>query len=135
MHDHEPVDLWHKHNLVMLGDAAHAALPTSGQGSAQALEDAWHFSNILFKHSSNIELAFKKFTQMRYRKTTSIIQSGRGLASSIFNTNEAYCQRRNEESKKVDFSLLAKGMVKVWSEGLEVALKDESVSIFNYTRE
>ena len=96
----------------MLGDAAHAALPTSGQGSAQALEDAWHFANILFENSTNIELAFKKFTQMRYKKTTAIIESGRNLATNIFNNDENYCYHRNEESKKIDFSILAKGMAK-----------------------
>ena len=116
LHDHEPVNLWHKHNLMMLGDAAHAALPTSGQGSAQALEDAWHFSNILSKNNSDIEFVFKKFTQTRYTKTTSIIQSGRALASSIFNNDEAYCHHRNEESEKSDFSVVAKGMARGWKE-------------------
>jgi 2-polyprenyl-6-methoxyphenol hydroxylase-like FAD-dependent oxidoreductase len=118
LYDHEPVMLWHKHNLVMLGDAAHAALPTSGQGSAQALEDAWHFSNILFEHSSDIELAFQQFTQKRHNKTRVIIQTGRSLATTIFNNNEVYSVQRNEQSKKTDFSLLAKGMAKGWGEGL-----------------
>jgi len=118
LHDHEPTNIWHKHNLVMLGDAAHAALPTSGQGSAQALEDAWHFSNLLSKHSEDIQFVFEKFTQTRYNKTTSIIQSGRALARSIFNNDEAYCHHRNEESKKADFALLAEGMGRGWRDGL-----------------
>ena len=118
LHDHEPVNLWYKHNLMMLGDAAHAALPTSGQGSAQALEDAWHFSKLLSKHSSDIEFVFKKFTQIRYKKTTSIIQSGRALASNIFNSDKGYCHRRNVESKKSDFDVFAKGMARGWREGL-----------------
>ena len=118
LHDHEPINLWHKHNLMMMGDSAHAALPTSGQGSAQALEDAWHFSKLLSKHGFDNELVFKEFTQARYKKTTSIIQSGRALASSIFNTSEVYCHRRNEESRKSDFMMVAKGMARGWKEGL-----------------
>lgn len=118
LHDHEPVNIWHKNNLIMLGDAAHAALPTSGQGSSQALEDAWHFSNILSKHSLNSELIFKEFREKRYKKTTSIIQSGRALAFSIFNKNEVYCLHRNEESKKSDFTIFAKSMALSWGEGL-----------------
>jgi len=102
----------------MLGDAAHAALPTSGQGSAQALEDAWHFSNLLSKHSEDVQFVLEKFTQTRYKKTTSIIQSGRALAQSIFNNDEAYCHHRNEESKKADFALLAEGMGRGWRDGL-----------------
>ena len=121
LHDHEPNSRWHKDNVIMLGDAAHAALPTSGQGSAQALEDAWHFANILFehfKHSSKIELAFQEFTQLRYEKTKDICHAGRGLAKSIFNTDAHYCQGRNEESKKSNFDELAMGMAKVWRRGL-----------------
>jgi len=121
LHDHEPNSRWHKDNVIMLGDAAHAALPTSGQGSAQALEDAWHFVNILFehfKHSSNIELAYQEFTQLRYKKTKDICHAGRGLAKRIFNTDAHYCQGRNEESKKANFDELAMGMAKVWRRGL-----------------
>jgi len=33
VHDHDPIQTWHKHNLIVIGDAAHAPLPTSGQGS------------------------------------------------------------------------------------------------------
>ena len=118
LHDHEPNSCWHKDNVIMLGDAAHAALPTSGQGSAQALEDAWHFSNILFTHSSNTKLAFQEFTQLRYAKTKDICNSGRGLAKRIFNTDARYCLKRNEESRKADFDALAIGMAKIWGRGL-----------------
>lgn len=118
LYDHEPVDVWHKHNVMMLGDAAHAALPTSGQGSAQALEDAWHFANILSKHGFHNELVFKEFREKRYKKTTSVIHSGRALASSIFNTNEAYCYQRNVKSKKSDFMMVAKGMAMGWRDEL-----------------
>ena len=118
LHDHEPVNVWHKHNVLMLGDAVHAALPTSGQGSAQALEDAWHFSKLLSKHGSDIEFVFKEFTQIRYTKTTSIIQSGKALAFNIFNTNEAYCHHRNVESQKSDFDVFARGMARAWGDGL-----------------
>ena len=33
VHDHNPIKKWHKNNVVLLGDAAHSALPTSGQGA------------------------------------------------------------------------------------------------------
>ena len=40
IHDHDPCQNCSKGNVLMLGDAAHAALSTSGQGACQALEDA-----------------------------------------------------------------------------------------------
>ncbi len=33
VYDHEPLEVWQRANLVLIGDAAHAALPTSGQGA------------------------------------------------------------------------------------------------------
>jgi FAD-dependent urate hydroxylase len=39
-HDLPTVPTWWRDNLVILGDAAHATTPTSGQGSSMALEDA-----------------------------------------------------------------------------------------------
>ncbi|MDH5217924.1 MAG: FAD-dependent monooxygenase, partial [Gammaproteobacteria bacterium] len=38
VHDHNPMDAWHRANVLLVGDAAHAPLPTSGQGACQALE-------------------------------------------------------------------------------------------------
>jgi 2-polyprenyl-6-methoxyphenol hydroxylase-like FAD-dependent oxidoreductase len=40
---------WGEHGLVVLGDAAHAISPTSGQGSSQAFEDAKCFTMVLSK--------------------------------------------------------------------------------------
>lgn len=39
-HDLPTVPVWTRDRLVLLGDAAHATTPTSGQGSSMALEDA-----------------------------------------------------------------------------------------------
>jgi FAD-dependent urate hydroxylase len=39
-HDLPTVPTWWRDRLVILGDAAHATTPTSGQGSSMALEDA-----------------------------------------------------------------------------------------------
>lgn len=39
-HDLPTVPTWWRDNLVVLGDAAHATTPTSGQGSSMAIEDA-----------------------------------------------------------------------------------------------
>jgi 2-polyprenyl-6-methoxyphenol hydroxylase-like FAD-dependent oxidoreductase len=118
LHDHNPIQTWHKRNLVLLGDSAHSALPTSGQGACQALEDAWHLALCLQEHTGNLEKAFQQYRSIRFDKTTSITMSGRHLATSIFNNDEAFCQQRNAVNKQMDYDAMAGGMAQLWSEGL-----------------
>jgi len=121
VHDHNPTERWHKKNLIIIGDSAHAPLPTSGQGACQALEDAWHLANCLSENITDLDYAFSKFTQLRLDKTTGIIDAGRGLASSIFNSDQEFCKVRNENSKKTDYLQIAKGMAEGWSSGLPIS--------------
>lgn len=65
VHDHNPIKVWHKKNLILIGDGAHAPLPTSGQGACQALEDSYHLANCLSAYSNNLDYAFSKFTEIR----------------------------------------------------------------------
>ena len=102
----------------MIGDAAHALLPTSSQGACQALEDAWHLANILKRNSNDLQKTFNEFTNLQYEKTTGIIITGRGFASSLFNRNESYCLVRNENSKNTDFSKVIAAMSRCWARHL-----------------
>ncbi|KAL4966897.1 uncharacterized protein BDV14DRAFT_198362 [Aspergillus stella-maris] len=40
LRDLDPLPTWHKGRAILIGDAAHAMLPTQGQGASQAIEDA-----------------------------------------------------------------------------------------------
>jgi len=121
VHDHNPIDLWHKNNLILLGDSAHSPLPTSGQGACQALEDAWHLTNCLRESPNNISKAFKLFTELRKSKTAGITFGGRQLASSIFNINEEFCKQRNIASKNTNYQNAVVGMANGWSSGLPIS--------------
>lgn len=118
VHDHDPIDLWHKNNVVLLGDAAHSSLPTSGQGACQALEDAWHITNCLKGNINDIPKAFTLFTELRKSKTSGITMGGRQLASSIFNQDAEFCKHRNLASKNTNYQNAVVGMAKGWSNGL-----------------
>ncbi|MBI3728293.1 MAG: FAD-dependent monooxygenase [Burkholderiales bacterium] len=121
VHDHHPTTTWHRQNVLMIGDAAHASLPTSGQGACQALEDAWHLAESLAKHDGDLEQTFSQFTALRFAKTTGITMAGRGLASSIFNMDPQFCAGRNDQSKTTDYHAVALAMANGWSQHLPKA--------------
>ena len=83
VHDIDPLPFWHQDNVLIIGDAAHASLPTSGQGACQALEDAWHLT-CLMKETDDLEIALQAFYQQRHIKTSAAQLVGRQFAKKIF---------------------------------------------------
>lgn len=83
VHDIDPLPYWHQDNLLLIGDAAHASLPTSGQGACQALEDAWHLACLL-RQSDELEEVLQVFYQRRQAKTAAAQTVGRQVAKKIF---------------------------------------------------
>ncbi|MGH1541517.1 MAG: FAD-dependent monooxygenase [Arenicella sp.] len=122
VHDHDPIQCWHRDNVVLLGDAAHSPLPTSGQGACQALEDSWHLANCIKAGGENITKAFNDYTQIRLKKTTDITIGGRQLAKSIFNTDPEFCLQRNINSQNTDYKASVHAMAQGWAVDLPIAL-------------
>lgn len=118
MHDHEPINEWHRNNVVLLGDAAHSPLSTSGQGACQALEDAWHLTKCLKENINDISKAFTQFTELRKSKTSGITIAGRQLALSLFNQDEEFCKSRDLASKNTNYQNVVVGIATGWSSGL-----------------
>ncbi len=120
VHDHNPIEKWHKNNLIVIGDASHAPLPTSGQGACQALEDAWFLAEYLSGYGANIGKAFSQFTELRYEKTKEIIFAGRNLASTLFNRDVEFCRVRDENTKQTDYFTVAVSMAKFWGQNMQL---------------
>jgi len=65
----DPVRQWVSKTgrIVLVGDAAHPHLPTSGQGGAQAIEDGATIGALVHKlGKENLPSAFKAFEKLRY---------------------------------------------------------------------
>jgi len=118
IHDHNPINTWYKNNVLLIGDCAHAALPTSGQGACQALEDSWHLVQSLKINNDDIQKSFEYFNKLRQKKTDSVIQQGRQLASTIFNDDNTFCAQRDEKSKNNINLDNTKGIADFWLMGL-----------------
>jgi len=124
VHDHDPVSRWHKDNVLLIGDAAHAPLPTSGQGACQALEDAWVLAEHLNRQSEDLETQLTGFTQQRFHKTSAITHGARSLARSLFDEDRKNIQQRNESAKEMDYQAMADGMAKGWGSGLPLGASE-----------
>lgn len=116
--DHDPTSNWFRNRVCLLGDAAHASLPTSGQGACQAMEDGWHLSETMASFPTLPEV-FDAYRNIRFEKTTAITNSAREFASSLFNTDEAFCLKRNEIAESIDYGELASEMIGLWSKKLK----------------
>ncbi|MDV6030857.1 MAG: monooxygenase [Phycisphaera sp. RhM] len=120
LYDHDPVSTWHRGNVIMIGDAAHAALPTSGQGVAQALEDAWWLARAIDASPTDLDAAMTAFTQRRFQKTATITMGGRQFADTLFCSDADACERRDRQARQTDYVKLATGMAAAWSAGLPI---------------
>ena len=118
VHDLEPLHTWSRANVLLVGDAAHAPLPTSGQGACQALEDAWHLARCLDGASGGLDDVFQVFARIRAPKTARLAEQGRVFARGLFATDPETCRIRNERAKASDpvsdVQVLAAG----WRQGL-----------------
>ncbi|QEG42747.1 FAD-dependent monooxygenase [Roseimaritima ulvae] len=118
--DHNPAPNWHRNNVLMIGDAAHAALPTSGQGAAQAFEDAWFLAREISASPGDLENALTNFTQKRLKKTSGIVMGGRAFAANLFDTDAEACALRDRRAVETDYTAMALGMASAWSDGLPI---------------
>lgn len=89
---------WHRDGVVLVGDAAHALPPTSGQGSSQALEDAEALALFLSHHLRRayrehemegvgsrkrvIRAAAKQYMELRLPRVADISQNAQSMQDS-----------------------------------------------------
>ena len=72
---------WHRGRMLVLGDAAHAPSPSSGQGASLAIEDAVVLGSCL-RDEPDIGAAFARFEQIRRPRVERIIRWAARVNSS-----------------------------------------------------
>lgn len=128
VHDLEPLQGWSRSNVLLIGDAAHAPLPTSGQGACQALEDAWHLARCLEGADGRLDETLLRFAAVRGPKTTQLAEQGRVFARGLFAQDPDICRARNERAKASDPTRDALAMAAGWSQGLPMAARIEQAA-------
>ena len=74
-HDLGHVPAWHRGPLVIIGDAAHAPAPTSGQGASMAIEDGVVLARAL-RDEPSIGAAFAAYERPRRERVERIVAWG-----------------------------------------------------------
>ena len=74
-YDLPSVPTWHRGSLVIIGDAAHATAPSSGQGASMAIEDAVVLSRCL-RDLPDTRQAFVAYERLRRARVERIVAHG-----------------------------------------------------------
>ena len=80
-HDLPSVPTWRKDPMIVIGDAAHAPTPTSGQGASMAAEDAVQLAKCL-RDRPTIPEALATYEGLRRKRVERIVAQGARTGSS-----------------------------------------------------
>ncbi|WFE31891.1 NAD(P)/FAD-dependent oxidoreductase [Micromonospora sp. WMMD975] len=75
-YDLPSVPVWHRARMIVLGDAAHTAAPSSGQGAAMAFEDAVQLARCL-RDVPDVPAAFAAYERLRRARVERVVAQGR----------------------------------------------------------
>lgn len=89
--DFDLLPSFHKGNVVIIGDAAHLALPFTSAGTTNAIKDAAVLTESLVS-IKNVDQAFSNYYKKRRKDLASHVQQGRDL-KQIFLEPEKYSER------------------------------------------
>ena len=74
-YDMPSVPTWHRGPMIIVGDAAHATSPSSGQGASIAIEDAVVLARCL-RDLPDVKLAFAAYEQLRRQRVERVVAYG-----------------------------------------------------------
>jgi FAD-dependent urate hydroxylase len=80
-YDLPSVPIWHRESMIIIGDAAHATAPSSGQGASMAIEDAVVLARCL-RDLPDTRQAFAAYERLRRARVERIVAHGARTSNS-----------------------------------------------------
>lgn len=111
--DLKPLQHWHKENVCLVGDAAHATTPNLGQGACQAIEDAYILGNCLSKEI-DINKSFQQYEKIRKKKANEIVSISWALGKVAHISNNWGVWLRNKIMSNIPASINKKQTEKIF---------------------
>jgi 2-polyprenyl-6-methoxyphenol hydroxylase-like FAD-dependent oxidoreductase len=108
--DRDPLPHWGAGPMTLLGDAAHPLLPHTGQGAAQALEDAVALGRVLAQ-PTDVPRALRRYERVRATRTTRLLRQGRRFARTMRSNNLLLCWARDTAVRLVPKWLIVASFV------------------------
>jgi FAD-dependent urate hydroxylase len=75
-YDFPTVPTWHRDRMIIIGDAAHATSPASGQGASMAFEDAVTLAKCL-RDLPDVPMAFTTYEGLRRKRVERVVARGK----------------------------------------------------------
>ena len=92
----DPLESWGSDRVVLVGDAAHPAPPSAGQGAGMALEDAVMLAACLKRAGAgNERAALRQYVSRRHARTTRMLESSRVNLRNSQTSDPVQVQARN----------------------------------------
>jgi 2-polyprenyl-6-methoxyphenol hydroxylase-like FAD-dependent oxidoreductase len=125
-HDLGHVPVWHDGSAVIIGDAAHAPAPSSGQGASMALEDAVALA-VAVRDASSVAEALAAYEAVRRPRVERIVAMG--ARSSSAKVPGRLARPLLEGVMRVVFRTVASDARQEWMSGYRVSWEAPGPSV------